>query len=208
MSRIAIHARPMWPRTRFLASSVNTISDARAEQVLLDRRVDRPAEQFDRRRRHRARRRVVGEPLDAQRTAQSMKNCAASVATARYRPLMRSSECRTATPTSGGDARRRAPARSGSCSAVDADREVVGRVGADRHEGAGAERDLAAVADQDVQADAPPATGSGTGSGSAREQVSLRQQRHDDEGERRAAPISDAVLRDRKDLLVGAVAGS
>ena len=35
MSRIAIHSRPMWPRTRFLASSANTQTIVRQNRYLL-----------------------------------------------------------------------------------------------------------------------------------------------------------------------------
>ena len=66
---------------------------------------------------------------------------------------------------------------------VDAHHEVVGRVGADRHEGAGAERDLAAVADQDVQADGGERQDQERDQDRA-EQVFAAQQRHDDEGQR------------------------
>ena len=38
--------------------------EAEAEEVLLDRRVDGPAEDIQRRHRHRARRRIVGQPAD------------------------------------------------------------------------------------------------------------------------------------------------
>ena len=84
--------------------------------------------------------------------------------------------------------------------------EVVGRVGADRHEGAGAERDLAAVADQDVQPER------GERQDQERDQDGAQQvfggdQRHGDEGQREQHGDRDPVLQDREDLLVGAVAG-
>ena len=47
MSRIAIHMRPMRPRTRFLATSASTATNAEHEQILLHRRVDRDAEQVE-----------------------------------------------------------------------------------------------------------------------------------------------------------------
>ena len=90
--------------------------------------------------------------------------------------------------------------------AVDAHHEVVGRVGADRHEGAGAERDLAAVADQDVEAER------GEREDQERDQDRAEQVLVGDAAARRrrrtpaAAPIAIAVLQDREDLLVGAVA--
>ena len=59
---------------------------------------------------------------------------------------------RTATPTARGDE----PAEDEDEDDVEpgkGGRELVRRVGADRHEAAGAERDLAAIADQQVEAD-------------------------------------------------------
>ena len=40
MSRIAIHERPIWPRTRFLATSVATTTKRQDEEIALGRRVD------------------------------------------------------------------------------------------------------------------------------------------------------------------------
>jgi hypothetical protein len=90
--------------------------------------------------------------------------------------------------------------------AFDADVEVVGRIGAHRHEGAGAQRDLAAVADQDVQPQRRQRQDQERDQDGA-EQVLVGQQRHADDGEGQQQPDGDAVLRDREDLLVGAVAG-
>ena len=89
--------------------------------------------------------------------------------------------------------------------AVDANHEVVGRVGADGHEGAGAERDLAAVADQDVEPEG------GEREDQERDQdrperVLVGDERHGDEGDDEQQADRDPVLQDREDLLVGAVA--
>jgi hypothetical protein len=62
--------------------------DAEAEQVLVGRRIDGPAEQIDVRHRHRPRTRIVGKPLDAQE-GPIQKNWDARVATARYKPRTR-----------------------------------------------------------------------------------------------------------------------
>ena len=66
--------------------------------------------------------------------------------------------------------------------AVDAHHEVVGRVGADRHEGAGAERDLPAVAHQDVQAERGERQDQERDQDRA-EHVLVGEQRHRDEGD-------------------------
>ena len=89
MSRIAIHSRPMWPRTRFFAASANSVRKLRQNRYFCSgETIGRPnAVRLD----------TLTEP-DVEsfvshlmrRNAQSQKNCAASVATARYRPLMRS----------------------------------------------------------------------------------------------------------------------
>ena len=67
-----------------------------------------------------------------------------------------------------------------------ADGEVVGGVGAHRHEPAGAERDLAAEADEDVQADGREREDEERDEDRA-EQVLAREERHGDEGEREDA---------------------
>ncbi|MDT4834870.1 hypothetical protein FQZ97_685200 [compost metagenome] len=88
MSRIAIHSRPMAERTRFFASNANTTRKARQNRyfcsgVSMDRpntcRLDTETEPEALL--------LVNQPM--RRNAQSQKNCAASVATARYRPLTR-----------------------------------------------------------------------------------------------------------------------
>ena len=89
--------------------------------------------------------------------------------------------------------------------AVDADHEVVGGVRADRHERAGAERDLAAVADQDVEAEGGEREDQERDQDRA-QQVLVGDQRHGDEGDEQQQADRDPVLQDREDLLVGAVA--
>ena len=66
MSRMAIHSRPMWLRTRFLASSANTTRKARQNRYFstgVSIGMPNTLQVGDA---DRARRRVVGEPLDAQ----------------------------------------------------------------------------------------------------------------------------------------------
>src|SRR5204862_7190248 len=70
----------------------------------------------------------------------------------------------------------------------------------------GAERDLAAVADEDVQ----PQGGQRQdqeGNQDRAKQVVRRGEGHDDEGDRQQRQDRDTVLQDREDLLVGAVGG-
>ena len=88
MSRIAIHSRPIAPRTRFLASSAITHSSTRHSQYLDSAlSIGRP---------NTCKPLTETEPDEEssvnqrmRKNIQSLKNCAASVATARYRPLTR-----------------------------------------------------------------------------------------------------------------------
>ena len=98
MSRMAIHSRPMWLRTRFLASTAKTMSSAKHSRYFsIGVSMGMPST---------LRPDTDTEP-DAEllvnhltrKKAQSTKNCAASVATARYRPLMRSEGMPKSTPT-------------------------------------------------------------------------------------------------------------
>ena len=88
MSRMAIHSRPMAERTRFLASKPNTtkktkqnryfcsgVSMAQPNTFRLDTETEPEALL------------LVNQPT--RRKAQSQKNCAARVATAKYKPLTR-----------------------------------------------------------------------------------------------------------------------
>ncbi|MDT4855266.1 hypothetical protein FQZ97_896110 [compost metagenome] len=88
MSRIAIHSRPMAERTRFFASKPNTTRKARQNRYFCSGvsigmpktcrlETDTEPEALL----------LVNQPM--RRKAQSQKNCAASVATARYRPFTR-----------------------------------------------------------------------------------------------------------------------
>ena len=89
MSRMAIHSRPMALRTRFLASKAITTKMLRHNQYLVKGvsmgkpNTCKPAAETE----------PEGESLVShlmRKNIQSEKNCAASVATARYRPLTRS----------------------------------------------------------------------------------------------------------------------
>jgi len=88
MSRMAIHSRPIAPRTRFLASMATTTSRVRQNRYLLmalSMGMPSTCRLF-----------TDTEPESEllvnhlmRRNIQSLKNCAASVATARYRPFTR-----------------------------------------------------------------------------------------------------------------------
>ena len=88
-------------------------------------------------------RHVVDRPFDDE--------LAASVAIARYRPLMRSEGMPTSAPISAAISPPAGTVIQNGASSLDG--QVCRRVGADRHERAMADRDLAGVADQDVQPD-------------------------------------------------------
>jgi hypothetical protein len=82
--------------------------------------------------------------------------------------------------------------------------EVVGGVRPDGHEGPGTERDLPAEADQDVDPERRQRQDQ-EGNQDGAEQVFVDQQRHADEGKHQDAENRPAVLRDRKNLLIGGV---
>ena len=88
MSRMAIHSRPMALRTRFLAASATSASSVRQNRYLAT------SPSSDRPKKLRSGTATEPEALSSvnhlmRRNIQSAKNCAASVATARYRPLTR-----------------------------------------------------------------------------------------------------------------------
>ena len=205
MSRIAIHSRPMWLRTRFLASSANTATKPRQNRYFCGRRYRSvqpktfssatPTEPDDEL--------LVNHLM--RRNAQSKKNCAASVATARYRPLMRSDGMPNSTPDDGG-AHTAEQDGQDQRHAVDAHQEVVGRIGAHGHEGTGAQRNLAAIADQDVQPERRQRKDQKRNQDGA-EQIFAGDEGHDQKAKATNARISNPVLRDREDLLIGAVVG-
>jgi hypothetical protein len=104
--------------------------------------------------------------------------------------------------------RRRAQAAEDQCGDQRhvwyADEKIVRAVSTDRHEGARAERDLAAVADQNVDAYGRQRKDQKRNQDRA-EKVIAGQQRHGDEGDRQHERHDHAVLGDREDLLVGLV---
>ena len=98
MSRIAIHSRPIWLRTRFLTTSANSATKPRQNRYFsAGVSMVQPSSDNSP---------TLTDPDDEllvnhlmRRNAQSQKNCAASVATARYRPLMRRLGRPKSTPT-------------------------------------------------------------------------------------------------------------
>jgi hypothetical protein len=184
-----------------LATSGEDQHEAQAEVVLAQRVVDLDAEQRQVGHADRARGGVVGEPLDAQEGPVEEELCRqrghrqVQALDAQRRDAEQHARHGGAdTAEQDGDDHRHA---------FDANEEVVGRVGAHRHEGARAQRDLPAVADQDVQ----PHGGQRhdqEGDQDGAEHVLVGQQRHADDGKGNQQQMPNAVLRDREDLLVGA----
>jgi hypothetical protein len=87
-----------------------------------------------------------------------------------------------------------------------AQQQIVGCVRADRHEAAGAERKLPAIAGQDVEPDR------GERQDQHRDQhlgveVLVGEKRHRQEAERDQANHEPPILRDREDRLIGLVGG-
>ena len=109
------------------------------------------AEQLDRRRVDRARRRVVGEPLDAQErpVEEELRRQGrdGEIEALDAQDWACRTGCRPPPP------RSRQQEADQMVEARQPQREIVGGIGADRHEGAGAERDLAAIAHQHVEPD-------------------------------------------------------
>ena len=85
--------------------------------------------------------------------------------------------------------------------------ELVARVGADRHEPAGAERQLAAIADQEIEAERRHAEDQERDQYGVEPVVAEERGRHDVGGEH-DQDDEDAVLDDRKHRLVGGVSWS
>lgn len=83
---------------------------------------------------------------------------------------------------------------------------VVGRVGAHRHEAAGAERDLPAIAHQDVEPDGRERQDEERHEDRA-QQVLRGDQRNHGEREGQHGDHEEPVLQDREELLVGLVGG-
>src|SRR5262249_24558744 len=174
------------------------------EDVGPSRRVDRKTEQLDAADRDRARWRVVGEPFDA-----------------RERPLeeelggqRRDREIKPLDAQRGESEQEADQHRHHAGEQEDQDdvglrqpqREIVGGVGADRHEAAGAERELAAIAGEDIE------PYRGDRENEYRDQhlgikILAGEQRHPEERERDQDDDRPAILRDREDRLVGVVGG-
>ncbi len=148
MSRIAIHCRPIEARVRFFATRRKHNQQDQAEEVFLHRRFDWQAEDLKIGHRYRPGRGVIGEPLDAQEGPVGNELCGQRG----YRQI------EAAHPQAGNaeqdaHAGGRQPAedqRTEQRHVRDADQEIVGGIGADRHEGAGTQRDLPTVADQQI----------------------------------------------------------
>ena len=86
----------------------------------------------------------------------------------------------------------------------DADQEIVGGIGADRHEGAGTQRDLPAVADQQID----PERGQRQdqeGDQDGAEEILVGQEGNADEGEGDDRQNQIAILGNREYLLVSPV---
>jgi hypothetical protein len=166
--------------------------------------VDRDAEHLELIDRDRARWRVVGQPLDAQEhpvaeeLRRQRRHGQVQALDAQARQAEQDAEHRGTEPAED-DRRDQRHARH-------ADKEVEGAVRADRHEGARAQRDLAAVADQDIHSEGRQRHDQERDQDGAKEIVGC-QGRDEHESASQQHQHEDAVLQDREDLLVGPVAG-
>ena len=96
--------------------------------------------------------------------------------------------------------------RSNQRHAVNANLEVVGRISPDRHEGPRPQRDLAAIADQQIHAQCSQCEDQERDEDGA-EHVLVWNHRPANEGEGDDRDDEPFVLRDGEDLLVGRVGG-
>jgi hypothetical protein len=198
----------MCPRTRFLARTVNEDGEhhqhGEQEHVLLGWRVDSPAEQLDRAGGHRPGMRIVGEPLHAreQPVHEELRR------ERRHRQIQ-ALDAQAGHAEHHADRRRYEAGEDQHHEEVQrryAQHQVIGRVCAHRHERRVPDRDLAAVAHQQVE----PYGGQRQDQerdDHGQEQVVAHREGHDEERERKEREHQPAVLRDRQHLLVGAVGG-
>jgi len=217
MSRIAIHCRPRFHREHG--------HERQAQQVALDWGVHHQAEELQLRRIDRARRRVVGEPLHAdehpieEELGRQRRHCQVQALDAQARDAEQDADdgrYQAAEQDRGQDRER----RNGDGEAEPVERQVharaelVGAIGADRHEGAAAERDLPAIPHQDIHADGPERQdqerdqdGAQQVLGAERPDVQDIEQRHEQKDDRQQQPERNAVLADREHRHVGGIAG-
>jgi hypothetical protein len=179
--------------------------EAEAQPVPLGRRVHDPAEHVQRGRRDRARGGVVREPGDAAEhpVDEELGGQRRHREVEALDPQARDAE-------GEADERREAAGEQEGDDQRDlgqAQRQVVGGVGAHRHEGAGAERDLAAVADQQVQADGAQGQDQ-EGHHDRAQEVVAGEQRDDEPGDRQDRRDPEPVQADAEDRLVGGVGGA
>ena len=147
---------------------------------------------------------VIGEPLDAQERPVA-KELRSQGGHRQVQPLDAQRGYAEEHPHHGGAHPAQQDGDDGR-HALHADEEVVGGVGAHRHESAGTQGDLAAVAHQDVQAQCRQRQDQ-EGDQHCLEQVVWREQGHGDESKGEQQADGHLVLHDREDLLVSAVAG-
>ncbi len=192
--------------------SANTVTNDQRQQVAVERRRHLPAEEVEVRRVDRARWRIVRKPLHAdEQPVEEELRCQR-----RHRQVQ-------ALDAQARDAEQDADQRRHAAAEQDRDqqrqprypqREVIGSVGADRHERTSAERDLAAVADQNVEADRRQRQDQVRDQQrlvdvvvAERADLEQGQQRNADKGEQQDCIKSDPVLADREDRHVGGVGG-
>ncbi len=178
--------------------------EPQAQQVFLHRRLDAEAQDLQVAHAHRARRRIVGDPLHAvgepvgEELRGQRRHRQVEPADAQARYAEEHAEHRGAEPASQQCEQQR--------HALDAHLQVVGRIGAHRHEGARAQRDLPAVAHQDVEPDCRERQDQ-EGHRDGAEEIVAAHERHADEGHCQQGEQGPAVLGDGEQRQVGLVAG-
>ena len=177
MSRVAIHERPIAPRVRFFATSAKTHTKASTRRYFSTGAVDRCSPKS-------SSGGAVTEPEDESLVNHLMRANSPVEEELRGERGHREVEALDAQARDAEEHahQRRARARQQEdheqVQVRDAHREVVRGVGPHRHEAAGAQRDLAAVAHQDVQARWRASERMRNGMRIARKRYSRGEQRH------------------------------
>ena len=219
MSRIAIHCRPILPRTRFFASSANTVTKKRQSRYFSIGLLAKKPKKFSSGATTEPDAGVVGEPLHADEHPVE-EELRGKRRDREIEPL----DAQARHAEQDADERRHQPAEQDAPEHRqrrnvdgenlqrnhDAGAELVGAVGADRHERAAAERELAAIAGEDVQADRGERQDQERNEDGAQQIFAAQrpdlervEHRDADEREDQQGPERDAILANREDRHVG-----
>ena len=178
--------------------------DRQHHQVFFDRGVDRPAQHVDLRGRHRPRRRIVGEPFDPREHPVDEE-----LRRQRRHAQVQALDLQRRQAEHGADERSDETGEHQHDDEIELRKmhhQVVGRIGPDRHERGVAQRNLAAITDQEVEPDGGQRDDE-EGDQDGAEHIVRRHIRYDEEGECNQSEDEPAILPDAQDLLIFPIAG-